>query len=62
MEWNKHIPLPIQEKISIAVMNQLFNLPINLFLEWHEPKYIERRWFIDASKYIDIPYPEYWQQ
>jgi hypothetical protein len=35
MEWSKHILLPIQEKIGIAVMNQLFNLPVNLFLEWH---------------------------
>ncbi|MFN6460841.1 MAG: hypothetical protein RMZ41_003210 [Nostoc sp. DedVER02] len=62
MEWNKPIPLPIQEEIGIAVRNQLFNLPVNLFLEWHEPKYIDRRWFIDASKHIDIPHPEYWQQ
>ncbi|MBW4674682.1 MAG: hypothetical protein KME52_11830 [Desmonostoc geniculatum HA4340-LM1] len=52
MEWSKHIPLPIQEEIGDAAMNQLFDLPVNLFLEWHEPRYLERRWFIEASKYI----------
>jgi hypothetical protein len=59
--WSNNIPSEVQEAIGNAVRQQILSLPANLFVEWHEPKFLERRWFQEASRWIEIPYPEYWQ-
>lgn len=60
--WADQIPRSVQNQIGDAVRSQSLLLPVNLFIEWHQPcTMISRRWFHDASRYIAIPYPEYWQ-
>lgn len=55
-KWDDNIPSRVKEEIGNAVRRQLIELPTNLFIEWHEPKWIEKRWFQDAAKHITIPY------
>lgn len=61
--WSNRIPRDIQIIIGNHIRKQLFNLPVNLFLEWQQPdEWLREEWFIEASKYIDIPYFSiYWR-
>lgn len=54
------MPEKIQREIGDAVRQQAINLPVSLFAEWFSPVHLEKSWFQQASKYIEIPYPEYW--
>lgn len=58
--WSDRIPKQISQEIGDAIRRQAPNLPVNLFAEWFSPVRLEKSWFEQASKYIDIPYPEYW--
>lgn len=59
--WSDTIPPPVQKKMVMAVELQLEKLPLHLQFEWHKPCYIERSFFLEASKHIAIPGSEYWQ-
>lgn len=61
-EWYFDIPLEKRKEMGDAVRSQVFDLPANLLIEWFKPIAIERRWFVEASYYIEIPYPEYWAE
>lgn len=58
---SNRIPQKRQEEIAKRIREQLFLLPINLFLEWHQPSWLREEWFIEAARHIEIPYfYEYW--
>jgi len=60
--WADAIPREVQNRMGDAVRSQCLLLPVNLFVEWYQPcTMISQRWFLDASRHISIPYPEYWQ-
>lgn len=59
--WSNRIPLGIQVEIGKRIREQLFLLPVNLFLEWHEPRFPREGWFLKAAHHIEIPYfYDYW--
>lgn len=59
--WHNRIPPAVQVEIGNRVREQLFLLPVNLFLEWHKPKLLKEGWFLEAAHHIEIPYfYEYW--
>ena len=61
LHWSRHLPDEVERAIACAVWKHSFDLPVNLFIEWHSPCFLEKRFFVEASKYIFIPYREYWQ-
>lgn len=61
LPWSATIPPHAQDAIAAAVQRQMLDLPANLLTEWHEPRYLERRWLRDAARHIEIPYPEWWE-
>lgn len=61
LHWSDRIPPDRQIDIGNRIREQLFKLPVNLFLEFHEPCFLREEWFIEAAKYIEIPwFYEYW--
>lgn len=58
--WSDRIPKPISREIGDAIKRQSSRLPPNLFAEWFTPHRLEKSWFEQASKYIEIPHSEYW--
>jgi hypothetical protein len=59
--WHDSIPREVQKEIGQAVESQMKELPLYLQFEWYKPCYLERSFFLKASKYIRIPGSDYWQ-
>jgi len=60
-KWSDVIPHDLQKEIGNVVEAQLNKLPLELQLKWKSPRHIGQRFFIEASKYINIPGSEFWQ-
>ncbi|MEW5857367.1 MAG: hypothetical protein AB1861_08300 [Cyanobacteriota bacterium] len=59
--WSNQLPSNVIREISDAVKRQSTRLPVDLFAEWFSPPVrLPKSWFQQASKYIEIPHPEYW--
>jgi hypothetical protein len=57
--WSNRIPPETQLYIGNKIRDQLFKLPVNLFLEWQQhDSWLRYGWFQEASKYIDTPFVE----
>lgn len=61
LHWSDRIPPDRQMEIGNRIREQVFELPVNLFIEFYEPCFLRKEWFIEAAKYIEIPwFYEYW--
>lgn len=48
-------------EIGNRIREQLIELPVNLFVEFHDPENLREEWFVEAAKYIEIPwFYDYW--
>lgn len=50
--WSSSIPHSVQKKMARAIESHLNELPLHLQFEWRKPCYIERSFFVEASKYL----------
>lgn len=60
--YTKYIPSNKKFEIVEAVTQQMSKLPPHLVEEWHKPIMVEKRFFQEASEYIDIPHSQYWAE
>lgn len=55
--WSNRIPPETQLYIGNKIRSQLFDLPVNLFLEWEQhDSWLRHGWFQEAAEHIKIPF------